>query len=271
MRGLTDISDIALAELAQCKSRYLWIQNIREIGETAARAIAASKTLISMGTRVEMSGEAAVLLAKCSNSQHYDHIRLVRAALNKANKTGDRAKPIPGCPKDVLGWMNGGLMAIECTLSTLQKTLKSAFLSKKQIEAPELCENIDSGKWVIGQCGLLNSAPCALSKKFNSLAVHFYYDDTSGMIGYELYDHGITVERMSIISEELSENAEPNEDDGTNCVVDGQKSHLRFVSSDDRVSFDSMLIEVNKRDIAKKMGFISKRFADLGICIPAQR
>jgi hypothetical protein len=174
----------------------------------------------------------------------------------------------PGCPEEVLGWMNSGLIAVQCTAKSFQKALESGFLAKKMVQDPAIRQDIDSGNWVIAECGPLDAAAQSLSKKLKSLAVYFFYDDTSGVVGYIIYDHGVTVERMSITDDELSQYCEAEGDGDT--VVDGQKAHLSFVKDGERVSFDSMLIDAKKGALAKKMGFINKRFADMGICIPAK-
>lgn len=174
-----------------------------------------------------------------------------------------------GFPARALSWMRGGVLALHCSRERFNKAIKSGFLSKSKIENPNLCADIDSGDWTIAECSIVSFAPQLLSKKLKSKAVHIYYDDTSGLVAYEIFDHGIPVERMTIQSNEYSEYLEPSND----VAIDysDQKSHLDFVSRGDRITFDSMLVEVNKVQAAGKLSFINARFSGLGISIPSSR
>jgi hypothetical protein len=174
-----------------------------------------------------------------------------------------------GFPARALKWMRGGLLAVNCSNEQFNKTIKSGLLSKRRIEAPKLCMGIDSGEWTIAECGIVSFAPHLLSKKLKSKAVHIYYDDTSGLVAYEIFDHGIPVERMTIQSSEYSEYLEPGNDDAADYC--DQKTHLDFVSRGDRITFDSMLVEVKKVEAARKLSFINTRFSGLGISIPSSR
>lgn len=174
-----------------------------------------------------------------------------------------------GFPTRALRWMRGGIIAVHCSKEQFHKAIKSGFLLKKRTENPKFCDDIDSGEWTIAECGIVSFAPHLLSKKLKSKAVHIYYDDTSGLVAYEIFDHGIPVERMSIQSNEYSEYLEPSNDDAID--YSDQKTHLDFVSRGDRITFDSMLVEVNKVQAARKLSFINARFSGLGISIPSSR
>lgn len=272
LNGVTAIEEGAAAALAAShREGSIALTGLENLSDDSAEAIAASKIEFVFSVRLKVSPKSALRLAHCDNRRGYEGIRSIRVALKKASdaKSGAGSTP-PGCPQEVLGWMNGGLIALECNIGTFQKALKSGFLAKQNIENPAIRDDIASGKWVIAECGILDAAAQALSKKLKSLAVYLLYDDTSGVIGYEIYDHGVTVERMSITDDELSQYCEADGDGDSDTVVDGQKAHLSFVKDGERVSFDSMLIDAKKGAVAKKMDFISKRFADMGICIPAK-
>lgn len=272
LRGLTILEEGVAALLAAShRDGRIELPHLETLSDSSAEAIADSKTKFYFSIRLKVSPKSALRLALCENRSLYEEIRSIRVAMKKASGANSRREPTaPGCPVEVLEWMNGGVIALECTTGAYQKALKSGILAKQNIDSPALRNDIDSGKWVIAECGLVDYAAQALSKQLKSLAVHLFYDDTSGLVGYEIYNHGVTVERMSITDDELSEYCEASGDSDSYAVVDGQKAHLSFVKDSERISFDSMLVDAKKGAVAKKMGFINKRFADLGICIPAK-
>jgi len=171
----------------------------------------------------------------------------------------------PGCPQGIIYNLTRGVMAVKAKLMTVKEALVSGKVDNDGVEVALLTQ-FDAGEWQLVRCGLLQTqAATDLSRILKTQAMHLYYDDPTGTIGYEIYEEGVIVETLLTICEE---DAEFMEDECKNSLSDAIVNH-KVNHEGTVICFESRLSKVSKKALVQDVEkFIDIRFKELGIGIP---
>jgi hypothetical protein len=189
--------------------------------------------------------------------------------------SGKKISPKAGCPEKIFGWIPGAVVAVKCGLAEIEKAIKSVSVFREHpemLEGFELLEQVNSGAWTLATCGIFNETAVELSRILKMEAVKLVYDDCSGTIQYEIYDHGKSVENFNIC--EIFPGVE-NEADDNAATTKGRRKlknlcQLSVKVGSYQVTFESLLIKSTEKAIAQEKKFIDQRFKELGICLPSK-
>ena len=174
-----------------------------------------------------------------------------------------RMSPKAGCPEEAFGWIAGGVMAVKASVPQVRNAVGAVTLFKVHPEVQaifKLLEQVDSGPWTLALCGHFYDSAVELSSILKTRAVFLGYDDCTGLICYEIFDRGNSVERFK------------SSDDPSSKAKSESKLLCKMSVNTDgwNVTFESRLKTATKAALADDRRFIDQRFKELGICLPAK-
>jgi hypothetical protein len=217
--NLVSMADELAAGLAR-RNGWLSLKGIKEMSPEAAKALASIK-VIDLGSE----GKKLINAAK-------------RASLKSSAKAPVRKTPL-GCPDSVWEWLRGGVLVVKAEADSVIELADAAELDY------EILANATTQPWVVlNGVGVYHQTPDGhenmagfMSMKLQTRAVHLWYDDTSGMVGYSVYDSGQLMEQYtnegditeSEFSSQLTTSSPSQLKPLEDCTgIDGRFIHQRF-------------------------------------------
>lgn len=176
---LSFISD-EFAEALGRRDGWLSLRGLKSLSDKAARSLSCLKTI-----NISKEGKSAINKAKKSSAS--------------ANKTKVlRSIPV-GCPEASFEWILGGILAVKASSDAVERLAETVFPEH------EVLLNVGSAPWcLLNGVGLFHETPEGfedianyMADHLKTLAVHLWYDDTSGITGYTIWDAAKRHERYT--------------------------------------------------------------------------
>lgn len=152
-----------------------------------------AKSWVSLASGTKISHEAARRLLACPNSDVYKSWSWLRKVAKATPKKSAAKRVKPGCPPKVFAWMTGDLLAVRTNSAAVREILHCGEATPNQqnlMKDIDLIEEIDSGEWTLARRTLIEDPAIGLSGTLKTQTIHLIYDDTSGLMGFRLYDCG---------------------------------------------------------------------------------
>lgn len=258
--GLTELTDISAAALAK-RNGWLSVNGLKNISTNVALSLATLKVL-------QTNAEVRKCISKSKRrvkSNPEPRKKNKPSAENITKKT--KSYPF-GCSQEALVSLRGPVLAIKSNLSDLSKNLRSK--KCKTIRASiELVTGVDSGEWLLAEYTQNILAPNAaidVSRLLNTQIMFLYHDDSSGTLGYNLYDKGVLIEALQMIDSEFIEFLTEAD---LQLTVNKPLASLRVESEGFMICFKSKISRAKKNALTQGAAkFIDSRFKEIGIYIP---
>jgi hypothetical protein len=168
--NLTFITD-GFAEALGRRGGWLSLRGLRNLSDRAARSLSSLKM-------IDISKEGKVVINKAK----------------KISNCADESKSIRsvsvGCPERVFEWIQGGVLAVRASSDAVKRLAEKVGLDYK------VFPDFKSESWcLLNGVGVFHEVPegfddisCFMADHFKAMAVHLWYDDTSGIKGYAIWD-----------------------------------------------------------------------------------
>jgi hypothetical protein len=239
---------------------WVYLDHLESITDEFAEALANRGGWVSLRGLKRLSPGAAVALARLKTINLSSEIKRMIAKVKKSpGGKGSAKKAIAGitagCPASVFGWLDGGILAVKADPAIVKTVLDAEGLACDAIDLPD-------GPWsLFNGVGFVHHAPAGsgnlakfMSVRFGTLAIHLFYDATSGVVGYSVFESGVNVENYA------------------------DMGGFEAADKDPGVHFESRITSAKPEDFPPLMDgdeamdcrFIDQRFKELCISLPGE-
>ena len=201
-------SEHGLAELLKHRPEGQWthLNGLESVSDELATAIGQAKCWVGLADGTKISPDAAQRLLCCRNGDLYKGWPWLRKVAKTASKKRAVVRVKPGCPAKAFEWITGGLLVVRAKPATVREALSSGKAAPGRSEPPQdvdVIDEVDSGEWTLARCSLIPDQAVWLSEVLKTQAIHLVYEDTSGVMGYQIYVCGkLTEEKVDDDSQE---------------------------------------------------------------------